>query len=76
MQILKNGCNVVRRRNAADETGGYILYTLKFCKIFIRESIEERIARVKPRSDKRHVPSELQCRNQGTDDFTYLPDGH
>ena len=24
MQILKNGCNVVRRRNAADETGGYI----------------------------------------------------
>ena len=31
MQILKNGCNVVRRRNAADEMGGYILYTLKFC---------------------------------------------
>ena len=31
MQILKNGCNVVRRKNAADETGGYILYTLKFC---------------------------------------------
>ena len=28
MQILKNGCNVVRRRNAADETGGYILYNL------------------------------------------------
>ena len=41
MQILKNGCDVVRRRGAADEPGSNILYTLKFCQIFVGESIEK-----------------------------------
>ena len=35
MKILKNGCDVVRRRDAADEPGSNILYTLKFCQIFV-----------------------------------------
>ena len=61
MQILKNGCDVVRRRDAADEPGSNIWYTLKFCQIFVGpESMSKR---------QEHEPNEWQCHNQGTDEF-------
>ena len=76
MQILKNGCDVVRRRDAADEPGSNILYTLKFCQIFVGESIEKRIARVKPRRDKSMNQTSGSVIIKVLTNFTYLPDGH
>ena len=67
---------MVRRRDAADEPGSNILYTLKFCQIFVGEYIEKRIARVKPRRDKSMNQTSGSVIIKVLTNFTYLPDGH